>query len=699
MPLRRNFIAPKSLQNLSEVQAAFVRLQEVLDRNFLSPYQLQVATGQLSLLSPSFQRVSPPSSGQTATLPKASPDNAGDRIVVNIEHPLGLLTVFAAPGDTLNGLSGQSFSVAGAVEFFSNGVDSWTSTSQLPGPPGLPGTTGASGSNGTTALGLVLPADDDGPAWLIGPPGLTGATGAQGPVGPSAPFPIDDDGFTVPPVPFQWSDVLGAGNHSGPNNGFVDVGQFINFGLAGPTTSNPQIRSGDATFRIRGGNNVAVLADNGAATLISTAGGQAAVQAQGATQPVLLSSVSGPANIEGATQLALRTGGSPADRVVIGSTGEWTTPAGSSGQVWTHQGAGTPPIWATPAGASTQQLPPPALAFPVDADELRPGCLSAPLGWSAVLAASRNSGPNNPKIDVGQFLEFGTGTVPVLGDIRSASGFTIIAGGGNLDLAGNNTATLRNSLATCEVITVDDGALTGVRLLAPAGRGVRVEAPVGLIVQQSSGSATGGMVGIGESGSTPASLGAGFGSFWAKNTIGTTPQFTDDEAAIWSLGYGLVSVITSNVTITASTAQTIASFAVPANTWNVGTTYDFYAHVTYVHTATATTNPSFQIQSNGVVAATVTITTPATAGTYLYLVQGSLTCRTTGAGGTLIASIHATPSGAAAAFAAQAWGSTTTATIALNTTAGATIQVTGHLAAVLAGNTLTIPNAYIRRMK
>jgi hypothetical protein len=133
---------------------------------------------------------------------------------------------------------------------------------------------------------------------------------------------------------------LALGNATGANNVQVDVAQHVNFGLAGPATSNPQIRSGDATFRIRGAGNVFVISDSGLAGMASTsATGTALVQAQGA---------SGVAQMDSANLLALSTGG--ISRVVIASTGEWTTPAGSSGQVLTHQGPGVPPIWAAAGG-------------------------------------------------------------------------------------------------------------------------------------------------------------------------------------------------------------------------------------------------------------------------------------------------------------------------------------------------------------
>lgn len=147
---------------------------------------------------------------------------------------------------------------------------------------------------------------------------------------------------------------LAIGNASGANNIQVDASQHINFGAAGPATSNPQIRSGDATFRIRGGGNLFAFADGaaGIAALVSTADSSLAlVQAQGAGSSAHLQSLSGPAIVEGGTTLTLSSGA--IQRVVVSAAGEWTTPPGSSGQVWTHQGAGAPPIWAAAGGGGT----------------------------------------------------------------------------------------------------------------------------------------------------------------------------------------------------------------------------------------------------------------------------------------------------------------------------------------------------------
>ena len=178
----------------------------------------------------------------------------------------------------------------------------------------------------TTAAVLRLEIDATG-AWdLAGDPGASGevltSQGAGAP--PLWVAPV------VPPTP-GWDDVLAEDATSGANNPIVDVGQFMQFGLVGPTTGSPQIRSGDAVFRIRGSDSVSLVAEAGAMAIAATAG--AASLASGTT-----------ASVSAGTALSLLTNAT--NRIVIASTGEWTTPAGSSGQFLKHQGAGSP-AWAT----------------------------------------------------------------------------------------------------------------------------------------------------------------------------------------------------------------------------------------------------------------------------------------------------------------------------------------------------------------
>jgi hypothetical protein len=82
-------------------------------------------------------------------------------------------------------------------------------------------------------------------------------------VPPGEPGEKGDQGDPGPPGNQSWSDVLQRGPNSGANNPSVDVGQFMTFGLTGPTSLSAQVRSGDATFRIHGQGNVIATAETG----------------------------------------------------------------------------------------------------------------------------------------------------------------------------------------------------------------------------------------------------------------------------------------------------------------------------------------------------------------------------------------------------------------------------------------------------
>lgn len=131
----------------------------------------------------------------------------------------------------------------------------------------------------------------------------------------------------------NWAAVLARGATSGANNPIVSVGQFMQFGLVGPTTSNPQIRSGDAVFRVRGTSAVSI----GAGTTVS-------VFSAGDAQ---LASDAGNVRFDGFTSVIVTTG-ALVPRLVITSAGEWTTPTGGAlGKYLRHAGPGAPPTWAT----------------------------------------------------------------------------------------------------------------------------------------------------------------------------------------------------------------------------------------------------------------------------------------------------------------------------------------------------------------
>src|SRR3972149_10766872 len=127
-----SFISPRILATFSDVVQTFRKVQEALDRLGRRSSVLGLPPRALTPLCPSFTRVSPQTGGVRCVLPRADENNAGQSILLNIENPLGDLTVFAAPNQTVNGATAATFNVAGVVELFSNGVNGWVGLAPLP---------------------------------------------------------------------------------------------------------------------------------------------------------------------------------------------------------------------------------------------------------------------------------------------------------------------------------------------------------------------------------------------------------------------------------------------------------------------------------------------------------------------------------------------------------------------------------------
>lgn len=111
------------------------------------------------------RRVQPTASGMVAVLEAPSSSNAGQAVTFFIENPAGALTVVASPHvaadgkvtrTKINGGRKATYTLAGVVQLFSNGQDSWNAFAETPeetpllvsrmgptGPAGPPGTSSA----------------------------------------------------------------------------------------------------------------------------------------------------------------------------------------------------------------------------------------------------------------------------------------------------------------------------------------------------------------------------------------------------------------------------------------------------------------------------------------------------------------------------------------------------------------------------
>jgi hypothetical protein len=137
---RSKFQAPRVVEDFAAVQRALREVQESLDSISQGRAELRIHLTDFNLKAGNFHRASAPVAGMKARLPKASGGNLGEPVILHLEDMAGTLEVFAAPGDTVNGLSHSDFTDNGVVVLWSNGIDAWSGVAQLPtnSPGGAP---------------------------------------------------------------------------------------------------------------------------------------------------------------------------------------------------------------------------------------------------------------------------------------------------------------------------------------------------------------------------------------------------------------------------------------------------------------------------------------------------------------------------------------------------------------------------------
>lgn len=365
---------PRIIDGFSEKQSAalfalFARNDDTIQQLAQLDASARVYTTDTVARSGQFLRASPPDSrGMALLLPSPDSTQPGDTISVSLEGPLGDLRVSCVPNQgggarvtlgTVNGQERATFTTGGLIVFTSNGATGWTTAAEHPAE------SAAAPSITPTSSTEILPSNPSGSIWtwalrpfsvvlgrlakqigltvignasdaLAGLEAITATASRQALLSNSTGTAIGWralEGADLPATsPYGWDDTLATDPTSNGHNPIVSVGDFLQLGLVGPTGSSPQIRSGDAVFRIRGGAVVSIGAVTGAA--LFTTGG--ALQ---------LSADAGLLDLVAGSGVSITTGGFP--RLTIsGSTGEWTFPAGSSGQFWKHSGAANP-SWAS----------------------------------------------------------------------------------------------------------------------------------------------------------------------------------------------------------------------------------------------------------------------------------------------------------------------------------------------------------------
>ncbi len=246
----------------------------------------------------------------------------------------------------VNGAALATFTAAGLIVLTSNGATGWTTAAEHPAESAAtPGIT-------PTSSAEILPSNPGGSIWtwalrpfsvalgrLAKQVGLTvlgnasdalAAVSAITATGARQALLVNSSGTAIDwraleladlptlPVP-GWDDTLATDATSNGHNPIVSVGDFLQLGAVGPTTSSPQIRSGDTAFRIAGGGSLVELSSANQVRLTGAATGTNAA-------------------------LSWLLGG--VARLTVLGNGEWSNPAGGAGKVWTWQ-SGAFPTWAT----------------------------------------------------------------------------------------------------------------------------------------------------------------------------------------------------------------------------------------------------------------------------------------------------------------------------------------------------------------
>jgi hypothetical protein len=296
--------------NLTDLRGPFPATTAVLARD------CDVRVGELLLIAP-------PAGGMLVGIPPGNSSNLSKSVriavVGGILSPGATVSVVGSQG-TINGAATLSLTTLGITEITSTGDGNWSSQ---PVSSGGGITDGVYGSITVSGGGTIFRITD----------------GVYGGVTVSGGGLI----WTVAPgATPTWAQVLTAGAVSGASNPIVNVGQFLQLGLVGPTSLGAQIRSGDATLVIQAGTDFATF--SGAST--------SAI----ATISMAYTAAGGPVSFTAATFVRVITNG--VERLEITSTGEWqvNNVVGALGNVLTSQGAGTPPIWAAPAAGGSLAL-------------------------------------------------------------------------------------------------------------------------------------------------------------------------------------------------------------------------------------------------------------------------------------------------------------------------------------------------------
>ena len=392
-----------------------------------------------------------------------------------------------------------------------------------------------------------------------------------------------------------WDDVLLVDAHSGASNPIIDSPQFIQFG-AGTMPGSGEIRT-DSIWEARGTKDMKVT--SGEAIKLNSvdsseficSGGQLNLQSD---LTLKLNSVSSSMTLDASSNITATAGGdihlhaggaihightgltdfihleSDNDTDIVTGTNFSATAGGNASLIatsdvaltagtvvrispfamFTEQAASTPVMTAGQALFWVRNDVPNVPMFTDDTNTDHVLAFRGEVGWDDVLLVDANSGTTNPVITTGQFLQFGSGSPPASGQLRSsasiearstaavtltggtnatvqASADILLNAGGTLTMNAVSTTQLRSTGGTVFVLadtsTVQVRGIAADVLLIADATAVQIT-PATICRLAGAGS----FLQILEKAASTPTVPAGEGLFWVKNNTPNDPFFTDD---------------------------------------------------------------------------------------------------------------------------------------------------------------------------
>lgn len=171
-----------------------------------------------------------------------------------------------------------------------------------------------------------------------------------------------------------------------------------------------------------------------------------------------------------------------------------------------------------------------------------------------------------------------------------------------------------------------------------------------------------------------------------------------DKTKLDATGRGVFSLVASQAATAAVTVLVGATYSVPANSAAIGTVYRIRVWYRFVSTVSPPTL-TFRLTVAGVAVATIVVTSVSAAATAGGLLEGEITIRTTGAGGTLMAALVC--SNNHGITNATNWNAqnVTISTAAIDTTAANIIEIDAKMTTAVAANTLTLSQGTVELVK